>query len=138
MQKSRRYICKTCWTARQAEYAKKPEYKVKKQSQRVARESEWDEARRTKEYERRKCQYLQKNYGMTFGEYTDMLQRQNFKCRICETTEAGGKGVFHVDHCHDTGKVRGLLCVNCNMMLGLVYDKLHVLQNAIKYLEENK
>ena len=137
MQKYRRYVCKSCWADRQAGYAKKdPKHKEKKQIKRVVRESEWSEDRRNKEYERRKCRYLQKTYGITFEKYTEMLRGQGFQCKICGTLDAGGKGVFHVDHCHSSGKIRGLLCVNCNMMLGLVYDKTDVLMKAINYLEE--
>lgn len=45
------------------------------------------------------------------------------------------KSKLVVDHCHDTGIVRGLLCHNCNRALGLFKDKIEVLKNAIKYLE---
>lgn len=139
MQRYRRYVCKACWTSRQKSYAKAdPNHKDKKHVGRLAREASWTEDRRKLEYEKRKCRYLQKTYGITLENYNKMLQEQDGCCKICSTTEPGGKGVFHVDHCHNSLAVRGLLCVNCNMMLGLVYDKPDVLLNAIKYLEEHK
>lgn len=68
-----------------------------------------------------------------------MLTVQGSSCKICLTTEPGGKGlVFHVDHCHDSGKVRGLLCMACNIMLGKAQDNTETLRAAIKYLEEHK
>jgi len=68
-----------------------------------------------------------------------MLERQNHVCAICH--EIGFKMNDHVydtlcvDHCHETGIVRGLLCNNCNRALGLMKDDINRLKNAISYLE---
>jgi hypothetical protein len=68
-----------------------------------------------------------------------MLTSQGDSCKICSTSEPGGKGsAFHVDHCHESGLVRGLLCMACNIMLGKAKDNVTTLQNAINYLEETK
>ena len=57
---------------------------------------------------------LKLQYGMTLEDYDDLLKAQNFKCAICFTDKPTGKWkVFTVDHCHKTGKVRGLLCNEC-------------------------
>lgn len=74
-----------------------------------------------KAYERNR-QY-QKLYGIAISDYDKMLAAQNGRCAICGTTNAGketktGKRFFAVDHCHETGKIRGLLCVACNTRLG--------------------
>lgn len=54
-------------------------------------------------------------------------------CAICAITTSD---VLHVDHCHTTGKIRGLLCHQCNVLLGASKDSITTLQNAIKYLGE--
>lgn len=56
-------------------------------------------------------------------------------CEICETTTPGGRGTWHVDHDHDTGKIRGVLCLRCNAGLGLLQDSIRVLKRALIYLE---
>jgi len=80
---------------------------------------------------------LQRRYGITQQDYEVMIAEQNNQCAICNTTEPGGRhnrGYFVVDHCHTTGKVRKLLCNNCNTALGLVGDNISTLQKMIEYL----
>jgi len=78
---------------------------------------------------------LKKAYGITLKEYNKMLAKQDECCAICKTDIPNGKGnTFHVDHCHETGKVRGLLCSNCNTSLGGFKDNPTLLTKAIKYL----
>jgi len=82
---------------------------------------------------------LQRRYGITQQDYEVMIAEQNNQCAICNATEPGGRhnrGYFVVDHCHTTGKVRKLLCNNCNTALGLVGDNTHILQSMIEYLQE--
>lgn len=75
-------------------------------------------------------------YDLPMGAFEQMLASQDGKCAICERTEAGGRGAFHVDHCHDSGKVRGLLCNSCNGGLGKFRDRPELLLKAVKYLAE--
>lgn len=83
--------------------------------------------------------YYRKKYGSSLKEVEFLLEKQNNLCFICE--EVGFKMNEHVhsplnlDHCHTTGKVRGLLCHNCNRALGLFKDDKKRLQRAIAYLE---
>ena len=82
---------------------------------------------------------LQRRYGITQQDYEVMIAEQNNQCAICNATEPGGRhnsGYFVVDHCHTTGKVRKLLCHNCNTALGLVGDNTHILQSMIEYLQK--
>jgi hypothetical protein len=62
--------------------------------------------------------HYKRNYGITLDDFNKMAEQQGHKCKICETTEPKGMGAWHVDHCHETKKVRGLLCNNCNTKLG--------------------
>jgi len=82
---------------------------------------------------------LRRKYGITLTEYNDMLITQSGKCKVCGTTNPGGRkdtDVFAVDHSHETGKIRGLLCHGCNTALGLVKEDKRILQNLINYIDE--
>lgn len=76
---------------------------------------------------------LQRQYNMTPGEYLDLLQEQNNRCAICEEECSTGWRLA-VDHDHDTGEVRGLLCNKCNRGLGYFKDNTQLLSAAILYL----
>jgi hypothetical protein len=81
--------------------------------------------------------YSRKNlYGLKPGEYDTMLASQNGRCAICLTNTPGGKGPFHVDHCHEGGHIRGLLCHCCNLGIGYLKHSKTVLEAAIVYLAE--
>lgn len=74
-----------------------------------------------------------KNYGLTLEQYETMIKNQNNHCYICN--KPSNKRLF-IDHCHETGKVRALLCYKCNTVLGMSGDSLNVLKNAISYLRQ--
>jgi hypothetical protein len=86
-----------------------------------------------------------KKYGLSYDQYNSIREKQNFCCLICKKHESEvpqGKALktshaLHVDHNHDTGFVRGLLCTNCNTILGKCYDNPEILKSAIEYLNEN-
>jgi nitrate/TMAO reductase-like tetraheme cytochrome c subunit len=73
-------------------------------------------------------------YGITLEDYNRLLESQSGKCRICESPKAGNKDQhFAVDHCHHTGRVRGLLCIKCNARLGW-FEKNR--ESTLRYLLE--
>lgn len=75
-------------------------------------------------------------YNMPDGGYDGMLTAQGGKCAICGSSEARSRSdKFHIDHCHKTGVVRGLLCGPCNTGIGKLNDDPELLKIAIKYLE---
>ena len=84
---------------------------------------------------------LKTTYDMSEKDYTDMFHAQRGECKICSTklTNVFEK-IFNaktaVDHCHDTGKVRGLLCGTCNTGLGGLKDSPELLRKALEYLEQ--
>ncbi len=81
--------------------------------------------------------HLKRKYNVTLEDYKHMLFQQDNKCYICNSEDPKRpSGVFVVDHCHTTGKVRHLLCDDCNLMLGKAKDDINILQAAIKYLKE--
>jgi len=75
-------------------------------------------------------------YNLKPNEYEMTLQKQNNKCAICGNELKTGKGTA-VDHCHTTGKFRGILCAHCNLALGMVKENINTLQSMITYLENN-
>jgi hypothetical protein len=78
---------------------------------------------------------FKKQYGITIEQYDEMLTAQGGGCAICSTkTPSNRTKYFAVDHCHSTGKVRGLLCMKCNRGLGLFNDKTDLLKLATNYL----
>lgn len=93
---------------------------------------------RTENPERSRDHSLKHNYGIEIGTYDRMFAAQGGQCAICKTRSTGRHARFHVDHCHDTGKVRGLLCHGCNVSLGHFKHDVEVLQAAIIYLAETK
>jgi len=77
---------------------------------------------------------LKRRYGMTVEEYIEVNNEQMSACKICRKNFPR----LHVDHDHETGKVRGLLCQNCNTALGKFKDDPQLLLNAINYLESSR
>jgi len=100
---------------------------------------------RRKEYFRRRIEddpdfirrcHLQGTFGITLEEYNDLLEAQDGVCAICgKTPEENGRSLA-VDHCHKTGKIRGLLCQVCNAGLGSFKDNQDILRKAIEYLDD--
>ena len=93
-----------------------------------------------RDYKRMIQRHMKKTYGITLEDYNLMLERQNGRCAICNGQEIfRGKGKIHnlsVDHCHASGKVRGLLCRNCNQVIGTFKEDIQRFKNAIKYLNK--
>lgn len=78
--------------------------------------------------------HLIRNYGITQATYDSMLAEQDGRCGVCRTLFPGGMGSFCVDHCHETGQIRKLLCVNCNTALGRVNDDPNLLEALAVYV----
>lgn len=98
-----------------------------------ARNPDWRANYHKNHPEKRKENKLRK-YNLTIGEYNELLQKQNGKCAICGTS-GDSKNTFPcVDHCHNTGIVRGLLCKYCNASLGLMRDDPQLFEKAAQYI----
>lgn len=83
-----------------------------------------------------KNRYLKNTYGISLEDYKVLLINQNNSCAICGSEDPKGFKAqsFHVDHNHETGQVRGLLCQPCNMAIGLLKENTVTLSKAIIYL----
>jgi hypothetical protein len=135
--------CRPCGRAHcKARYqAKKPAY--------VARAAKWKKANPAKSRASIKAWHdanpakvrsarLNRNYKITLADYEKLLTKQRGRCAICGTKTPGcGWTSFPVDHDHETGKVRGLLCQSCNKGLGNFKDDIQNLRRAIDYLEDS-
>lgn len=131
------------WRRRNPEKVK--EYRKKwaenNREKQTAAEKSWKKAHpeSKKRYSQTEFLYRLKNrYGLRFDDYTEILERQLGRCAICGAEKPGGKGKrMSVDHCHRTGKVRGLLCSRCNLMLGIINEDVSILRAAIEYLKKH-
>lgn len=119
-------ICKPCALELRREYGRKNQKTLNaKQMERY-----YKDPLRYMEYERKK------RYGMPPGEYARMLAAQDGRCAICGTDDPAPRKHFAVDHCQDTGAVRGLLCSNCNTGIGQLQHNRDIILSAIKYLQQ--
>jgi hypothetical protein len=91
---------------------------------------------RYRQLERRRL--LMKEYGIALEDYEGILSAQGGRCAICRAApgERGGKNMaLAVDHCHRTGRIRGLLCYRCNSAIGLVSEDVGILARCIEYIK---
>jgi DNA-directed RNA polymerase subunit M/transcription elongation factor TFIIS len=131
----REYRDSTCMVCRRNKYlAKEGKREIHRQGSKS-----WYE----RNPEKAKSQRLKK-YGIDLEGYNKLRKKQKFCCSICgkkETDVAQGRAkssetALAVDHSHETGKIRGLLCIGCNTILGKCYDDVSILKRAVKYLQE--
>lgn len=107
------HYCKECENKRSKLKYSKPEFKDNK-----------------------KYYQIERKYGLTKGEYFDKLKNQNNKCNICEVDLLNDKDT-HIDHSHNTGKVRDILCKKCNNLLGSVNEDIDYLNRLINYINKH-
>jgi hypothetical protein len=94
----------------------------------------WREDNKERATRRRRVRYVRMKYGLTLGAYEELIQQPS--CSIC-SVNFDSEILPCVDHCHDTGKIRGVLCNACNVGLGYFKDDVGSLQQAISYLRQN-
>jgi hypothetical protein len=81
---------------------------------------------------------LKRQYGITVDDYNEMVINQNNVCAICGKEETEKNNKLSIDHDHETGMVRNLLCHKCNRGLGSFNDDIEILKNAVAYLSKHK
>lgn len=128
----RRYRCLACEREYQRNYNAPPKTEAQKKAGReyFRRRMATDPAM----VESRKYAALKRKYGLEPEEFDARYAACGGLCEICGN-EPCGHGELHVDHCHDTGKVRGLLCMKCNMTLGRFGDNVEGVRRFLEYLE---
>lgn len=80
--------------------------------------------------------HLRHRYGISVEYYNELVQKQRGLCAICQQPPPKAKRL-HVDHCHETNRIRGLLCIHCNRALGSLGDNLEGVMRAVRYLASN-
>lgn len=119
-----RRSCKECNNKWAVEYHKKNKQKCYESNRR------WRERNR----DWQKNRDLKLKFGIDLSQYTEMLQKQDGVCAICHQEDPSFQ--LSVDHCHTTGKIRGLVCGNCNnKVLWTVENRRELIDRAIQYLE---
>lgn len=136
----RRPACKTCRVAYQKRYVQQTPQNRARRNCRVIRSTKKRKERDPVGYRRsRSDAKLKVLYGITLKQYEAILLAQENVCAICKRPETMGiKGKLKqmsVDHDHRTGKVRALLCSNCNRGVGCMQDSSELLRRAAAYLE---
>lgn len=123
--------------------SKRRDEAVKADPERMARyreyQRDWQKARRlTNPEDFRRWQrdsYVRTKYGIETADYELLLAQQGGRCAICGTDNPGkNKKFWSIDHDHETGQVRGLLCSSCNRGIGLLGDNVERLEAALSYL----
>ncbi len=105
-----------------------------------ARSRLYYEKNREKVLKQSRERYLKTKYNLDSQQYFDLIKQQNNCCAICNKPEhrllkTGDIKPLSVDHNHETGVVRALLCNDCNALLGFAKEDIGVLENAIKYIQ---
>lgn len=127
------YECKAC-------YQKRAPLKKESPQAAIARLERNRERRKRPEIRERyrktfRTWDLKKRYGLTYEQYNALIESQSGQCAICGGDLLGlDSRKVHVDHCHDSGQVRGVLCHHCNMLVGFARNSPTVLAKAIEYL----
>lgn len=103
--------CKRCWSSK----------------------SYYSRTRSAESIEKAYWRVTKNKYGITKEDFYSIADKQNNKCKICKQETNTHKRLV-IDHNHKTGRVRGLLCGQCNAALGLLRDDIKILQEAINYL----
>jgi hypothetical protein len=122
------HFCKLCWNARTTAYKKANRQRMNA----ARRESRKRQTLRGSKWALEDM--LRARYGITVADLDALTAKQEGLCALCGEPPKFGKRL-HIDHSHETGRVRGLLCLQCNAGLGQLRDDPALLRRAIAYLE---
>lgn len=130
------YSCKPCRMIRHNEWRKNNPIRIKElnDKNKQVRKQYYNDPINKRRYNLLR---IKREFGMEAHEYHNLELSQNGKCAICGDDEKSKRNKnLSIDHCHETNKVRGLLCTNCNRAIGLLKDNIQILEKAINYLNK--
>lgn len=78
-----------------------------------------------------------RRYGITLQGRDEILRKQNFKCAVCDSPTPNSRKGWVIDHCHDSNKIRGILCQSCNLTLGHSKEDIQRLRSIIRYIKKH-
>lgn len=120
--------CKECKTATNLSWTAENRERQRETTRR------WQEENKEQYAASKRSAHPKRAYGITLEQHDAILTLQRHQCAICYKPAAADDRTFHIDHCHTTGEVRGILCPKCNKGLGLFDDLPEVIMNAAKYV----
>lgn len=143
--KNGRYICSKCsreYSIKHYHSNKKPLTTKQKEDKKISN-LKWKHTVRESGFTNQQITVIKNRYNLLEEDLVFLVKKQDCKCAICNrklniarNVEGGKSADLCIDHCHTTNKVRGLLCRDCNLALGMFKDNINSLTNAIKYLEK--
>lgn len=129
-------LCTSAYSRSDKGKASRDRFYAKHQVRRRQAASDWDHANpgKIKAWKlRKRCA----KFGITTERYFALISAQEGRCAICRIDFSTRKYAPAIDHCHKSGKVRGLLCLNCNSGIGKLREDVQILQKAIAYIESH-
>lgn len=106
---------------------------------------EWADKNREKRTRQARSSHLRVKFGISLDEYEEIFKKQNGLCAICNKKQKISKDILgrknynlYIDHCHKSGKIRGLLCNKCNQGIGYLCEDIEIIKKAIIYLLDDK
>lgn len=135
-------FCKACERSRKKEYEKNNQEKIRQKRKVYKKNNKEKHKVNAKKYyerypEKVRALRLKNSYNLTLDQYNKMLEMQNKSCAICRRHSSEFKRTLSVDHDHETGEVRGLLCSPCNTAIGLFRENLVIIKLAASYIEKH-
>lgn len=128
------YQCNSCRAEKQRNYwASLPVEVRRKRQMGVEAQKRYRENNLQKTKQMSRKNHIKRKFGLSIEEYESILNSQNKVCAVCQEKCHTGYNLA-VDHNHKTGKIRGLLCKNCNTAIGLLKENIQVIENVIIYL----
>jgi hypothetical protein len=112
-------------------YSKK--YYERHKAKLIARSKEFHEKQKIRANRTTRLGHLRRKYGLTAEQHEAILQSQHGMCALCQLRRA-----TEVDHCHETGAVRSMLCRSCNSGLGMFMEWPELLRRAAEYLHDHR
>ena len=121
------------------EIQKRSQDRIKDNPERLSKLREWQSQYRENNRRALSDGERQRRFGITPERYSELLESQNGACAICKqpetATRLGKVKALAVDHCHQSGAIRGLLCADCNTGIGKLKENIDIFKSAIQYLE---
>ena len=111
------------------------QYYLKNKEKIIAQSKQWAKENTNRRKEIARNSHTKRKYGITLEQETALKIKQDNKCSICNDLLGDGYKT-HIDHCHTTGQIRGILCQSCNLLLGAAKDSTKLLKSAQKYLNK--
>jgi len=127
------------WYARnkQKEYLRKKRYR-NKNKKKCQKYYDWYKKTHKKQgQEYRKFYRIRKKYGISKSDWLLLLKKQKNKCAICQQSLSKDLSKLCTDHCHKSGKIRGIVHNECNLLIGFCKENQTTLRNAIKYIQKH-